>query len=63
MKDGTDRRRKLPYYECVRCGDRFESEFRVLGHLKDEHIGEGDGKFDYSANLPPGYLETGDNDA
>jgi hypothetical protein len=55
---GSERRRELPYYKCVRCGGRFESEIQVLTHLKNGHAGEGDGKFDYSANLPPRYLDT-----
>lgn len=59
---GTDRRRELPYYECVRCSERFEREFQVLAHLRAEHAGEGDGKFDYSANLPPRYLDTDTDD-
>lgn len=56
------KRRTLPYYECIRCRERFKSEIEVLIHLGNEHTGEGDGKFDYSANLHPSYLNEGDNE-
>lgn len=55
--DSNGRRRLLPYYECLRCNDRFEVRSQVIMHLTTEHAGEGDGKMDYAANLHPKALQ------
>jgi hypothetical protein len=44
--DGTERS-----YNCVRCREKFETEKEVIDHLKTEHEGESDGRYDYSVNI------------
>lgn len=46
VEDGTERT-----YTCVRCRETFETEEEVINHLKTEHEGESDGKYDYSVNI------------
>jgi len=38
-------------YTCVRCREKFETEKEIIDHLKTEHEGESDGKYDYSVNI------------